>query len=49
VSVNCTDWPGFGDKGLKVKDALSVEDGCTLTTRVALVEPALLETVSITE
>jgi hypothetical protein len=34
---------------LNVKDALSVEDGCTLTTRVALVEPALLKTVNATE
>jgi hypothetical protein len=49
MSMNCTDWPGFGEPGLNEKDALSVEEACTLMTRVVLVEPELLDTVNVTE
>jgi hypothetical protein len=39
VSVNCTVRPTVGETGLKVKEALSVEEGATLMTWLVFEEP----------
>jgi hypothetical protein len=46
VSVNCTACPAAGELGMKVKEAVSA--GTTMTVRLVLWEPELLEAVSVT-
>jgi hypothetical protein len=41
VSVNCTVWPAAGEAGVKVKDAVSVGEGITVTVRLAVFVPEL--------
>lgn len=48
VSVNCTACSATGEVGLYVKDAISDEAGATLTIWVAVLDPELLLTTSVT-
>jgi len=46
VSVNCTDWPAFGEAGLKVKEA--VRGALTISVRLVMFEPEPLVAVRVT-
>ena len=45
-SVNCTIWPAVGEVGANVKEEVS--SGETVRFRVAVLDPELLKTVSVT-
>ena len=49
VSVNCTAWPGAGEAGLLVKEAVSAEAGATLRSWVRVLELVLLLALRVTE
>jgi hypothetical protein len=48
ASANCTDWPVAGEAGLKVKDAVNVTVGATVTVRLVLPWPDAFITVRLT-
>jgi len=48
VSVNCTACPASGEAGLKVKDAVGVDEGLTMTALLAVFVPAPLLASKVT-
>jgi len=48
VSVNCTAWPAAGEAGLNVKDAVSVDEGITVSVWLAVFVPELLLASKVT-
>jgi hypothetical protein len=48
VSVNCTAWPAAGEAGVKVKEAVSVDEGITESIWLAVLVPELLLAAKVT-
>jgi hypothetical protein len=48
VSVNCTDCPAAGEAGLKVKDAVGVDAGLTVSVWLAVLVPDPLAASKVT-